>query len=77
MNSITPKRRRGRPRTEFRIDGDVAIAEALGGESERNAKAFAEALERVLRRQINRGAGVSATAAEQSTRSQTKQENVA
>lgn len=73
----TPKRGRGRPRSEFHIQGEVAVAEALGGEAERNADVFVAALERVLRRQIHRGAGVPATAPEQSTTSQTKQENVA
>ncbi len=60
----TPKRGRGRPRTEFKIDGDVGIAEALGGEQERNADAFVAVLERVLRRQIHRGAVTQATVPE-------------
>lgn len=73
----TPRRKRGRPRTEFQIDGDVASAEALGGELERNAAAFVAALEGVLRRQINRGAKQTNAAPEPSTQPQEDKEKVA
>ena len=62
-----PKRKRGRPRNEFRIAGDVSVAEAHGGELAGNADAFMEALERVLRRQIHREAATQGAAPTHST----------
>lgn len=60
----TPKRKRGRPPTEFLINGQVFTGEALGDAQKRNAEEFLSALERVLRRQIQREAKASATASE-------------